>query len=54
MLRRRIGQETLVPEPDGRSSLDEIVELIDWAPIERELDVVMLAIGLWSKWSGDS
>jgi IS5 family transposase len=40
MPRRRIGQETLLHEAAKRSSLDEIAELIDWAPIERELDVI--------------
>lgn len=40
MLRRRIGQETLVHEADTRSSLDEIAELIACVPIERELDVI--------------
>ncbi|MEM9439907.1 MAG: IS5 family transposase [Pseudomonadota bacterium] len=39
MPRRRIGQETLLNEPVKRFSPDEIAELVDWAPIERQLDV---------------
>ena len=43
MPRRRIGQEALLREADKRSPLDEIAELIDWAPIDRELDVIYSA-----------
>lgn len=43
MPRRQIGQEALLPTPDKRSSLDEIASLIDWAPIERQLDVIYSA-----------
>ena len=38
MPRRRIGQETLFEVPEKRSSLDEIVDLIDWMPIEGHLE----------------
>ncbi|MEZ5930777.1 MAG: transposase [Alphaproteobacteria bacterium] len=40
MPRRRIGQETLLCCSEKRSSLDEIDGLIDWAPIERRLEVI--------------
>ena len=43
MPRRQIGQEVLLPAPDKRSSLDEIISLIDWAPIEQQLDVIYSA-----------
>lgn len=40
MPRRRIGQETMFGASEKHSSLDEIAALIDWAPIERQLDAV--------------
>ena len=40
MARRRIGQETMFAANEKRSSLDEIAALIDWAPVERQLDVI--------------
>ena len=43
MSRRRIGQEAFAFGSAGvgrRSSLDDLGELIDWAPIERQLAVV--------------
>ena len=40
---RQIGQEVLLPAPEKRSSLDEIISLIDWAPIEQQLDVIYSA-----------
>jgi IS5 family transposase len=40
MPRRRIGQETMFGASTKRSSLDEIAELVDWAPIERQLEVI--------------
>lgn len=43
MPRRRIGQETMFGAGEKRSSLDELVELIDWAPIERRLEVIYSA-----------
>jgi hypothetical protein len=43
MPRRRIGQETMFGANEKRSSLDEITALIDWAPIERQLDVIHAA-----------
>ena len=43
MPRRRIGQEMMFPGSDKRSPLDELAELIDWAPIERRLEVIHAA-----------
>jgi len=46
MGRRRIGQETFgfVPERSARRScLDDLVALIDWAPVERHLAVISCA-----------
>jgi IS5 family transposase len=43
MPRRRIGQEVLFQGAPKRSSLDEIVGLIDWFPVEAALDVVHAA-----------
>lgn len=43
MPRRRIGQEALFQGTPKRSSLDEIVGLIDWFPVEAGLDVVHTA-----------
>ena len=43
MSRRRIGQETFAfgnPGVGRRSALDDLHDLIDWAPIERQLAVV--------------
>jgi IS5 family transposase len=40
MPRRRMGQETMFDVSEKCSSLDKIAALIDWAPIERQLDVV--------------
>ena len=36
----RMGQETMFGGSEKRSSLDKIVELIDWLPIERRLEVI--------------
>ncbi len=43
MPRRRIGQETMFGAGEKRWSLDELVELIDWAPIERRLEFIYSA-----------
>ena len=43
MPRRWIGQETMFGARERRSPLDELAELIDWAPIERELAVIYSA-----------
>ena len=43
MPRRRIGQETMFGASEKRSSLDELAELIDWAPIKRRLEVIYSA-----------
>lgn len=43
MPRRRIGQETMFGASEKRSSPDEIAELIDWARIERQLEVIHAA-----------
>jgi hypothetical protein len=43
MSQRRIGQEAFAFGSSGdgrRSSLDDLRDLIDWAPIERQLAVV--------------
>jgi IS5 family transposase len=43
MPRRLIGQETMFEVPEMRSSLDDIADLIDWALIERRLEVIHAA-----------
>ena len=43
MPRRRIGQETMLEVPEKRSSLEEIADLLDWAPIERRLEAIHAA-----------
>ena len=44
MPRRRIGQETFGFEArDRATALDELVGLIDWAPIEVALDAIPVA-----------
>lgn len=40
MARRRIGQETMFGAGERRSSLEELAEFIDWAPIDRGLAVI--------------
>lgn len=39
-LHRRIGQEGIFRASEKRTSLDEIADLIDWVPIERQLAVI--------------
>ena len=50
MPRRRIGQETMFVGIEKRSSLDDLVTLIDWAPIERRLEVIHAAPRGESSW----
>ena len=50
MPRRRIGQEMMFPGSDKRSPLDELAELIDWAPIERRLEVIHAALRGEASW----
>jgi len=46
MVRRQIGQEFFrfaVVRGGGRSSLDDLLDLIDWVPIERHLETISCA-----------
>lgn len=43
MAHLRIGRQTLLHEPAKQALLDGSAELVDWAPIERQLDVMYSA-----------
>lgn len=50
MPRRRIGQEELFAAGDRRSSLDDLLELIDWSEVAVRLDVVHAAAKGEASW----
>ena len=50
MPRHRIGQEELFADGDRRSSLDDLLALIDWSEIAARLDVVHAAAKGEASW----
>jgi len=43
MPRRRIGQERMFEEAARRSGLDDLIDLIDWAPVASRLEIIHAA-----------